>query len=111
MDAFQISELIAEAERGGRAWTEFFRAPALSLGIYRLPAGGTDPQTPHTEDEIYYVLRGRARARVSGEECEIGPGTLLYVPAGAEHRFHSIREDLTLMVAFAPAEGAQAGCD
>ncbi len=31
----------------------------MSAGIYVLPSGGTDPQNPHKEDELYYVVRGR----------------------------------------------------
>lgn len=108
MDAFALSELILQVEKSGQPYLEFFRVTALSLGLYRLPAGGTDPQQSHTEDEIYYVLRGRAEARVGAEDREVRPGTLLFVPAGVEHRFHHIQEDLTLLVAFAPAEGSQA---
>jgi hypothetical protein len=38
------------------------------------------------------------------EDREVGPGAVIFVKAGDEHRFHSISEDLTLLVFFAPAE-------
>ena len=63
----------------------------------------TDPQTPHAEDEIYHVLGGRGRIEMDGADHPVGPGDTVFVAAGVEHRFHSITEDLTLLVVFAPA--------
>ena len=76
----------------------------MSLGLYVLPAGGVDPQKPHAEDEVYYVVSGRGSIRVDAEDHQVEPGSIVFVKAGAEHRFHSIAEDLTLLVFFAPAE-------
>jgi mannose-6-phosphate isomerase-like protein (cupin superfamily) len=80
-------------------WRAF--EPALSCGIYTLPAGAKDLQGPHDEDEVYLVVRGRGRVRVAGEERQIGPGSLLYVRATSEHSFFEIEEDITLLVFFA----------
>jgi len=104
MDAFEMAQLLTERQRSGRLYHEFLRVPALSAGVYVLPAGGTDPQKPHTEDEVYYVVGGRATIRVGGEDRAVQPGSLVFVPAGVEHRFHTITEELQLLVLFAPAE-------
>jgi len=104
MELFTIQELLSERQRAGRAYLEFLRVPSMSLGIYSLPAGGADPQKPHGEDEVYYVLRGRATIRVGAEDRAVEPGSIVFVAANVEHRFHSITEDLTLLVFFAPAE-------
>ncbi|MBW3651711.1 MAG: cupin domain-containing protein, partial [Actinobacteria bacterium] len=64
-----------------------------------------DPQQPHSEDEVYLVLRGRARATVGSETLPVSAGTFLYVAAGSPHRFHDIEEDLAVLVVFAPPEG------
>ena len=45
--------------RGAPLYREFLRVPDLSAGLYVLEAGATDPQSPHTEDELYYVVAGR----------------------------------------------------
>lgn len=87
-----------------RPYHEFLRVPALSAGVYVLPAGGTDAQLPHREDEIYLVAAGRAAVRVGEEDRPVGPGAIVYVPAGVAHRFHAITEELRLLVVFAPAE-------
>jgi mannose-6-phosphate isomerase-like protein (cupin superfamily) len=85
-------------------WVEHFRVPDLSVGTYSIPAGGADEQTPHTEDEIYLVLQGRAMLAAGEASVPVGPGSVIYVPAGEAHRFTGITEDLAVVVLFAPAE-------
>ncbi len=104
MQAFDIEQLIGQRQPSDAPYLEFLRVPALSAGLYTLPAGGVDRQQPHTEDEIYYIVRGRALIRVADEDREVQPGSLVFVAAGVEHRFHSIAEELTTLVLFAPAE-------
>ena len=61
MDAWSHADLTAAHAGAGALYHEFLRVPALSAGLYVLDAGAVDPQPPHTEDEIYHVLAGRAR--------------------------------------------------
>ena len=105
MQSFELSELLERHEAAGNLWIEFLRVPALSAGIYRLPAGSTDPQQPHTQDEVYYVIGGAGSFTCDGETIPAKAGSTIYVAARAEHRFHDITEDLTILVFFAPAEG------
>ena len=98
MSVYDLSQLSAERQGTGRLYLEFLRQPALSVGLYELAAGATDPQRPHTEDEIYYVVHGRAVVRIGSEDTPIHPGSIIFVPAHQEHRFHSITEDLSLLV-------------
>jgi mannose-6-phosphate isomerase-like protein (cupin superfamily) len=107
MQAFELADLLVERARKGQLYLEFVRAPDLSVGLYVLPAGGTDPQRPHTEDEVYYVARGSGQIEVEGESHPVHVGSVVYVPARAAHRFHTIEEELTILVFFAPAEYAR----
>ena len=104
MEAFEIASLLRQQEQSRHDYLEFLRVPALSVGLYMLEAGATDEQQPHTEDEIYYVLSGRATIQVGSENREVQAGSLIYVKARDEHRFHTITEDLRVLVIFAPAE-------
>jgi quercetin dioxygenase-like cupin family protein len=104
MHAHEITDIELRRRAHGRPYEEFIRQPSMSIGLYVLPEGATDPQQPHTEDEAYLVLRGRGRIRVEGEDREVGPGSVVFVPARAEHRFHGITEELSVVVLFAPAE-------
>jgi mannose-6-phosphate isomerase-like protein (cupin superfamily) len=100
---FDVEKLLSEVTRD-RRYHEFFRAPAMSSGLYVLTAGAADKQTPHTEDEIYYVVRGRGKIRIGGTETPVSDGRVIFVEANAEHRFFDIEEELVLLVVFAPAE-------
>ncbi len=84
-------------------YEEFLRVPSLSCGVYHLPAGSKDMQTPHDEDEVYFVLEGRARMQVGDEMREVAAGNILYVRATETHSFFEIEEDMTLLVFFASA--------
>ena len=108
MLAFELDDLEAERGASGRRYLEFVSVPALSLGLYVLPAGGVDAQEPHGEDEAYFVLRGRARISVGNEVRAVRPGSVVFVGATVPHRFHDIEEELALLVAFGPAEGSVA---
>ena len=71
-----------------------------------MPAGATDPQSPHKEDELYYVIRGKARMKVGAEDQEVSQGSVIFVAGGVEHRFYDIVEELAVLVFFAPAESS-----
>lgn len=101
---FEVEQLAEQRANTGKAYLEFLRVPAMSAGVYVLPAGATDPQKPHHEDEVYFVVRGRALMRVGSEDREIGAGSVIFVEAHLEHRFHDIQEELLVLVFFAPAE-------
>ena len=102
--AFSLPRLVAEQAKAGEAWREFLRVESLSLGVYALKKGAMDQQTPHKQDEIYYVSSGRAVLTVDGKAFPVEAGSVVYVAAHAQHRFHDITEDLTTLVFFAPAE-------
>ena len=104
MHTFSITRLVTAREESGQLYHEFLRVPSMSAGLYQLGAGTTDPQQPHTEDELYYIVQGRAQITVDGENIAVEPGSLIFVAANIEHRFHTITEDLTVLVFFAPAE-------
>lgn len=104
MDTFTLSDLIAAREQEGELYHEFLQVQTMSAGVYQLEAGSVDPQEPHTEDELYYVVQGRAQIQVANEDRAVEAGSLIFVAANVEHRFHTIQEDLTILVFFAPAE-------
>lgn len=108
MDLQELPDVAAVRVERGEPWLEFMRYPALSVGLYVLEPGEPDRQSPHTEDEIYYVVEGRGRITVGDESGPVGPGSVIYVATAVPHHFHDIGERLTLLVVFAPAEGSLA---
>ena len=91
----------------GKLHLEFLRELAISAGIYTLPIGAVDLQQPHTEDEVYVVLEGLAQIQIIDQDYPVKSGDTIFVPALKEHRFHSILEELRVIVLFAPAEYSQ----
>ena len=104
MHAYELTQLVQQRVDNKKLYLEFLKVPDLSMGLYVLPAGGTDPQSPHTEDEVYYVVSGRAKIKVAEDDRAVQAGSIVYVAKNVEHRFHSIEEELTVLVLFAPAE-------
>lgn len=105
MQAFEMDGLLdRRKQKKNKRYSEFLRVSSFSSGVYVLKAGKTDLQTPHDEDELYYVVAGRAMIQVADEERKVRPGTLIFVPARVSHRFHDIEADLAVLVFFAPAE-------
>jgi mannose-6-phosphate isomerase-like protein (cupin superfamily) len=104
MRIFEFQKLKDQRIDLDRSFFEFLRVPSLSMGLYHLPAGTTDPQSPHSEDEVYYLVKGRARIKVGNEDRPVEAGSIVFVEKNVEHRFHTIEEDLEVLVFFAPAE-------
>ena len=101
---FHVDDLNRQRADKGKLYFEFLRVPAMSAGVYVLSKGGADPQKPHREDELYYVIRGRARMQIGSDHAEVRPGSIIFVEAELEHRFYEIHEELEVLVFFAPAE-------
>jgi mannose-6-phosphate isomerase-like protein (cupin superfamily) len=102
MKLFAYDDVSRDRATSGNAYLQFLNERSLSLGLYVLPAGSADTQTPHAEDEVYYVVSGRATVDVAGERQPVQPGSMIYVARDVEHRFVEIAEDLSLLVFFAP---------
>jgi mannose-6-phosphate isomerase-like protein (cupin superfamily) len=107
VDAFELADLVARRRDSGKPYLEFITVPDLSVGLYVLAAGQPDLQQPHGEDEVYYVISGAGRITVGDEVRDVRAGSVVFVAATVPHRFHDITDDLTLLVAFGPAEGSR----
>ena len=104
MERFSLADVRRLRAEGNAPYHEFLHVPAMSAGVYELGVGDEDRQQPHTEDELYYVVSGRATLLVGAENVPVEAGSMVYVPARVIHRFHTITEALTILVFFAPAE-------
>ena len=98
---FDLNELKQLRADQDVSFQEFLNVDSMHCGLYHLKAGSKDMQTPHDEDEMYYVVEGKAKLRIGSTEQEVGPGNLLYIRATEEHAFFEIEEDMTLLVIFA----------
>ena len=74
------------------------RIPSISSGVYTWKEGSPDGQTQHTKDEIYYIIKGKARIAVGTQTYDVKEGSLVFVEAHIEHHFFDITEDLAVVV-------------
>lgn len=102
MEAYEYDDILAGQRAGEDAYVQFINRGSMSLGLYVLPAGSDDTQTPHFEDEIYYVVSGRGAILVADERRPVQPGSIVFVEKHVDHRFVDISEDLSILVFFAP---------
>ena len=102
MEAFEYQDILAGQQAGEDPYVQFINRGSMSLGLYVLPAGSKDTQTPHLEDEIYYVVSGRGMIVVDDERRPVQPGSIVFVAKHVDHRFIDIVEDLSILVFFAP---------
>ena len=65
-------------------------------------------QTPHTQDEIYVIVRGHGVLVHDGRRDAVASGDLLFVAAGTEHWFEDFSDDLAVWVVFYGREGGEA---
>src|SRR2546425_12515857 len=103
MQAHEIPELDPQPrDAEGHGYVDFLASNKLSVGLAIWPAGSVDRQRPHEEDEGYYVISGRGTIWGADEDRPVRAGSLVFVAARVEHRFHGSQEDLRLLGFCAP---------
>jgi mannose-6-phosphate isomerase-like protein (cupin superfamily) len=89
---------------GERAVVVLRRGPldvALSLPLR------PNQQTPHAQDEIYFIIRGRGVLNHDSKQDAFESGDILFVAAGTEHQFEDISDDLALWRVFYGPHGGE----
>ena len=104
-EIYEIQQILGKTA-GERSYAEFLRVAAMSAGIYRLSVDAADLQKPHEEDEVYFVIRGKAKIQIESRHRDVSEGLVIFVEARADHRFYDIEQELVLLVIFAPAESS-----
>jgi mannose-6-phosphate isomerase-like protein (cupin superfamily) len=89
----------------GRRYVEVFRHGSLSVEMYA--PRGHDPQQPHARDEIYVVVAGTGEFVCGASRTRFAAGDLLFVAAGAAHRFEAFSDDFAAWVMFYGPDGGE----
>ena len=90
---------------GGERFARVLEHGSMEVEVYA--PRGSDPQTPHDRDELYVVVRGSGEFVYGPEHHPFGPGDVLFVPAGVEHRFEDFTDDLVVWIVFCGPEGRE----
>lgn len=108
MEPIPINDVLERLDDEDELFIEFLRRDSMSLEVYRLEAGATDPQDPHTEDEVYYVVSGAAKIQIGDAAHPVEEGDVVFVEREVEHYFFDIEEELVTLIFFAPPYGSLA---
>ena len=90
---------------GGERFARVMGYGTMEVEVYA--PRGRDPQTPHSRDELYFVVSGSGEFVNGPERHPFGLGDALFVPAGVEHRFEEFTDDLVVWVVFYGPEGGE----
>lgn len=90
---------------GGERFAKVLEHGSMEVEIYA--PRGRDLQTPHARDELYVVVKGSGEFVNGPNRHPFGPGDVLFVPAGVEHRFEDFTDDFVVWVIFYGPEGGE----
>ncbi|MBI3998933.1 MAG: cupin domain-containing protein [Armatimonadetes bacterium] len=98
-DASKVAETISHSPQ---QFHRLLTQPDLVVGVLCIKPGGLDLQGTHAQDEVYACVGGRGVVRLGDVDHAVGPGSVIFVPAGMPHRFHGNKELLTLAYVLVP---------
>ena len=100
-----LEDGLARLPRDGKRFVPVFKHGSLLVEIYA--PRGTDPQTPHTRDEVYIVASGSGTFVTPDKRQAFKTTDFLFVPEGVEHRFEDFSDDFAVWVLFYGSEGGE----
>lgn len=92
---------------GGERFAVVLRHGSMLVEYYA--PRGADPQTPHEQDELYFVERGTGEFVIAGERHAVQAGDCLFAAAGVAHRFENFSADFGAWVVFWGPKGGERG--
>ena len=92
----ELNTILSSLEKNDY-FTDFLNTKSLEAGIINLREDQKDTQDTHPLDELYYVIEGKGMISINGKDHEIKQGTLIFVPAYSEHKFHGNKNNLLIL--------------
>ena len=101
---------LTEAQRhipgpAGEHAVRWLQRGSLDIAL-SIPVSPTQ-QTPHAQDELYLIARGRAVLLHNGNRDRLEAGDLVFVAAGADHQLESLGQDFVLWRVFYGPRGGE----
>lgn len=100
-----LADAMELVEKADEPFATVLRRDSIEVELYA--PTGVDRQQPHKRDEVYVVMRGAGWFVNGTERHPFGPGDVLHVRAGVEHRFEEFTEDFATWVIFYGPEGGE----
>ncbi|MEO9365278.1 MULTISPECIES: cupin domain-containing protein [Candidatus Nitrosocaldus] len=100
-EVYNVNDILDIMSKDGDWCCTFLQSRSMDAGVLRLKPGEDDPQSPHVNDEIYYIIKGDGFITIEGKDIPIKEGSVIFVPAKAKHKFHGNTKELIALYIFA----------
>ncbi|HJU13117.1 MAG TPA: cupin domain-containing protein [Candidatus Nitrosotalea sp.] len=97
---FDTNEYLEKIAKGRSYFYTFLNRENIAAGILRLGPGEEDTQTPHHNDEVYYVVKGTGFLNVEGKDIVVYPGISCFITKNQKHYFHGNKDELVVVYFF-----------
>ncbi len=97
---FDINEYVNKIAKSDSYYHTFINRDNLASGVLRLEPGEKDTQTPHDNDEIYYIVRGDGFLNMAGKDYPLSEAKVYFVAKNIEHKFHGNKKELVVLYFF-----------
>ena len=97
---FDLSSYFEKIKNSTSFFHTFINRDSLAVGLLVLEPGEEDTQTPHTSDEVYYVISGNGFLRIKNKDYPVSQDKLFFVAKDVEHYFHSNSQELKVLYFF-----------
>lgn len=98
---FELQDLVSRLRKEGGYFLDFLKIRNLEAGIIFLHPGEKDTQTPHSADELYFVIAGSGFMELGKKKRPVKEGSVIFVPANMHHKFYGNSEDILVLYVFA----------
>lgn len=98
---FELAQLASKLDKEGGYFLDFLKVRNLEAGIIVLHPNEADTQEPHSDDELYYVIKGNAWMEIGKKKIQVKESSIIFIPAGMQHRFYGNVVDLVVLYMFA----------
>ena len=89
----------------GAPFVTMMAGGTMSVEVYA--PKGEDLQQPHTQDELYFIQRGKGELVINGQRFDAAAGDAFSVAAGVAHRFENFSDDFVTWVVFYGKQGGE----
>ena len=97
---YDLTTYLEKIENSSSYFSTFIDKESLAAGVLLLKPGESDTQTPHENDEIYFIISGDGFLKIKNKDYEISKNRLFFVAKNVKHFFHGNTEELKVLYFF-----------
>lgn len=97
---FNVNQYIEKITHQNTYFHTFINRESLAAGILVLQSGQKDPQEPHENDEVYFILKGDGFLKINKKDYSVSKNKLYFVAKNTDHFFHGNKTEIVALYFF-----------